>query len=436
MSSTRLFRLLVADDEKSVQSDYLKSLVALLPAIDSRSRALEDELFADERRAETASLAAETWAFEIVTVSQGADAVAAVEKSIQEGRPFAVAFLDVRMPPGIDGVETAARIRSIDGDVNIVIVTAYSDIDLANITQRVLPAEKLFYLTKPFHPLEIQQFAHALAHKWDSERELRVAHRLLEQRVDEVSLAFQDAATARERAEQVNLVKASIAGRIGVELRSPLNVLVGFSQMIASEAHGPIEHREYIEYARHLQQAAGEIVKHVDTVLETARFDRDEVALEKDRLNVTYVIDTLSRDFKRRAEDKKVAFDIEAHGLDRQILADIIRLRQALGYLLLNAFEASPSGARVLLRAAEAAHGVEIKIEYQYSEFDPIAKSLGPSAPSEERNWTCLRGQSAGLFIAQRILEMHGASILVSSTPASGTAIAIGLPIKDAVQAA
>lgn len=436
MSSNRLFRLLVADDEKSVQWDYLKSLVALLPATGCKSSALENALFADEGRAVTASAAVETWAFEIVTVSQGIDAVAAVETALQEGKPFAVAFLDVRMPPGIDGVETAAQIRATDGDINIVIVTAYSDTDLASITQRVLPAEKLFYLTKPFHPLEIQQFAYALAHKWRSERALRVAHRLLEQRVDDVTLAFQDATSARERAEQVNLVKSSIAGRIGVELRSPLNVLVGFSQMIANETHGPIERREYIDYARHLQQAAGEIVKHVDTVLETARFDRDEVTLEKDRLSIIDVIDILSRDFKRRAEDKKVAFDIEAHGLDRQILADIFRLRQALGYLLLNAFEASPSGARVLLRAAEAANGVEIRIDYQYSDFDPIAKSLEPSAPSDKQTWSGLRGQSAGLFIAQRILEMHGASILVSSAPTIGTKIAIGLPIKDAVQAA
>jgi signal transduction histidine kinase len=426
MSAPRLFRLLVADDEKSVQSDYLKSLAALLPVTGTASRALEEDLFGSE--SDATLTANRAWEFEIVTVSQGVDAIAAVEDANRHGRPFAVAFLDVRMPPGIDGVETAAQIRTADSDINIVIVTAYSDTDLATITQRVLPAEKLFYLTKPFHPLEIQQFAHALAHKWRSERALRVAHRLLEQRVDDVTLAFQDAATARERAEQLNLAKASIAGRIGVELRSPLNVLVGFSQMIANETHGPIERREYIEYARHLQQAAGEIVKHVDTVLETARFDRDEVTLDKDRLNITDVIDTLSRDFRRRAEDKKVAFDIEAHGLDRQILADIIRLRQALGYLLLNAFEASPSGARVLLRAAEAADGVELRIEYQYS--------LGPSAPSDKQKWSGLRGQSAGLFIAQRILEMHGASIWVSSAPAIGTAIAIGLPIKDAVQAA
>lgn len=363
---SQLFRILVADDEPSMHEAYEKSLVELLATPVAATRALEDELFGEAAPSQARSEGVD-WTYEVVTVQQGAAALEAVARAHDEGRPFSVAFLDVRMPPGIDGVEAAERIRAVDGDINIVIVTAYSDTDLRTIGRRVQPAEKLFYLTKPFHPLEIQQFAHALAHKWHSERSLRVAHRLLEERADAVTTAYRNESAARERAEQLNLAKSTIVSRVGVELRSPLNVMVGFSGMIAKEVHGTIENREYIEYAQHVHQAASEIIKMLEVVLETARFDRNEVKLEKDRLSVGDILDTLGRDFRKHAAEAKVKLDVKASGLDRQILADIIRLRQALGYLLSNAFDASPEGGRVLLTAEDSSDGVVLKVEYAYA---------------------------------------------------------------------
>lgn len=425
MTQAQSFRILVADDEPATLDAYQRSLVELVRAPAAASRSLEDELFATDAPEPKTPPAAD-WHYELATVSQGDDAVQAVVRAHEEGKPFAVAFLDVRMPPGTDGVEAAARIRAIDGDINIVIVTAYSDTDLRTIGERVLPADKLFYLTKPFHPLEIQQFAHALAHKWHSERSLRVAHRLLEERADAVTIAHRTEADARERAEQRVGAKSSILGRIGLELRSPLNVLVGFSGMIAKEVHGAIEQREYIEYAQHVHQAAGAITKLLETVLETTRFDRNEVTLEKDRLNVTDILDTLSRDFRKRAADTKVTLDVRATGLNRQVLADILRLRQALGHVLTNAFDASPSGSRVLLQADESENGVSLRIEYAYAEHDPIAKAQGGAD---------LSGQSPSLFIAQRIIELHGGRISATASPEAGTIVSIGLVSRDAAQA-
>ena len=81
------------------------------------------------------------------------------------GNPIAVAFLDMRMPPGPDGAWAAERIRELDPEIEIVICTAYSDVDPAEIGRRVPPADKLFYLQKPFHPHEVRQLALALGEK-------------------------------------------------------------------------------------------------------------------------------------------------------------------------------------------------------------------------------------------------------------------------------
>ncbi len=116
-------------------------------------------------------------------------AVAAVREAIAADDPFAVAFLDMRMPPGPDGVWAAARIRELDPAIEIVMCTAYSDVDPGDMGAMVPPEEKLSYLQKPFHPHEIRQMTISLASKW------RAEHRI-------VKLAYFDALTGLPNREQ------------------------------------------------------------------------------------------------------------------------------------------------------------------------------------------------------------------------------------------
>ena len=126
-------------------------------------------------------------------------AVAAVRDALAAEEPFAVAFLDMRMPPGPDGVWAAARIRELDPAIEIVVCTAYSDIDPRDIGGMVPPEEKLSYLQKPFHPHEIRQMTISLASKWRSE------HRI-------VKLAYFDALTGLPNREQLrNRLNSALA---------------------------------------------------------------------------------------------------------------------------------------------------------------------------------------------------------------------------------
>src|ERR1044072_369549 len=104
------------------------------------------ELFGDDESADAPEAETE---FDCVHKMQGLDAVAAVEDSIASGDRFAAAFIDVRMPPGIDGKETARRIRALDPDINLVIVTGYSDFSPLDISRAARPAAKIFYIAKP-----------------------------------------------------------------------------------------------------------------------------------------------------------------------------------------------------------------------------------------------------------------------------------------------
>jgi diguanylate cyclase len=164
-------RVLVADDESAIRDAYAQvfgeaDLREDLAAIqDLRAR-----LF--KRNAPAQPGASRRTSFAATLCSNAAEAVAAVAHSIKAGNPYPVAFLDMRMPPGEDGAWAAARIRELDPDIEIVICTAYSDVDPVNIGGQVPPQDKISFLQKPFHPHEVRQMAIALHSKWRAERHI------------------------------------------------------------------------------------------------------------------------------------------------------------------------------------------------------------------------------------------------------------------------
>jgi len=130
--------------------------------------------------------------FDIVTCQQADDAVDAIKDSLECGRPFSIAFIDVRMPPGADGVWAAEEIRALDSNIEIVIMTGYTDISPGAIARRVPPAHKLLYIQKPFQSHEILEFACALSMKWHGEHSIQEVHKELEMRVEEHIQGFKN----------------------------------------------------------------------------------------------------------------------------------------------------------------------------------------------------------------------------------------------------
>ena len=165
-------RVLVVDDDPDILVAYRQVLDESVPSNDRAALdALRAKLFTGGSKGPAAATAS---SFEAVVCNGAEAAVTAVKQACDDGRPLAVAFLDMRMPPGPDGAWAAERIREIDPNIEIVICTAYSDVDPSEIARRVPPADKLFYLQKPFHPHEVRQLALALGEKRQS-HERRVA---------------------------------------------------------------------------------------------------------------------------------------------------------------------------------------------------------------------------------------------------------------------
>jgi two-component system cell cycle sensor histidine kinase/response regulator CckA len=152
-------RILIVDDNPAIHEDFRK---ILCPTRQGKSEVqnLKAALF------DKAAKAATTTDFELVSAYQGQEAWELARRAAAEGRPFAMAFLDVRMPPGWDGVETAARLWQVCPELQIVICTAYSDYSWDEMRARLNQPDSLVILKKPFDNVEVQQLAHAMTKKW------------------------------------------------------------------------------------------------------------------------------------------------------------------------------------------------------------------------------------------------------------------------------
>ncbi len=137
-------RVLVADDDEHVLDCYREAFGEDEPTNHLRViDELEAELFDPETDV------ADEPKFDIVACKQGDDAIKQAKAAKNDGMPFDVVILDVRMPPGIDGVEAGSRIRKLDPEVEIVFVTGYSDVPLEELRRRVPPPMRLHYFNKP-----------------------------------------------------------------------------------------------------------------------------------------------------------------------------------------------------------------------------------------------------------------------------------------------
>ncbi|MEO8389849.1 response regulator [Polaromonas sp.] len=157
MTSLNNQRILVIDDMPSIHEDFRKILAPRPVASDLDDA--EALLFGDAAPVSQSE-------YELDFAFQGRDGVAMVEASLTAGRPYAMAFVDMRMPPGWDGVETVEQLWRIDPRVQIVICTAYSDHAWEDVLARLDARDRLLILKKPFDMIEVSQLARMLTAKW------------------------------------------------------------------------------------------------------------------------------------------------------------------------------------------------------------------------------------------------------------------------------
>jgi signal transduction histidine kinase len=238
-------RLLIIDDNPAIHEDIRKILDDR--ADENGKIDLAEAALLGEPQSTAAS-----GRFVIDSAMQGQQGLELVQRSLQEGRPYAMAFIDVRMPPGWDGIETTARIWEIYSDLQVVICTAYSDYSWDEMIGKIGKSDRLVILKKPFDNVEVLQLANTLTEKWELLQQARSRVSGLEERVRERTQALEGANAT---------LQAEIAGRnrMEVQLRHAQK-MESIGQLAAGIAHEINTPTQYIgDNMNFVQDAFGNI---------------------------------------------------------------------------------------------------------------------------------------------------------------------------------
>ena len=200
-------RILIVDDNESIHEDFRKVLIVEKSEDHEALDELESELFGDNET-ENPVVQEESVTYQVDSAHQGQEALAMVEKATDEGRPYAMIFMDVRMPPGWDGIETISHIWIKHPYIEMVLCTAYSDYTWDDIVEKLGCTDKLLFLRKPFDAVAVQQMALSLIKKWNLGNQARHYVQNLEyeveQRTQQLQSLLKELESKNEKLNQSN----------------------------------------------------------------------------------------------------------------------------------------------------------------------------------------------------------------------------------------
>jgi len=457
-------RVLLIDDNVDIHQDYHKILASTR---DHEIDALERALFGEEP-----DTGCDEVEFELESAYSGLEGVESARRARDSGSPYAMAFVDMRMPPGIDGLETSRRLFALDPEIQVVICTAYSDHSWEEIHEVLGNDERLFILKKPFDVVEVRQLVHALTEKWARDREATVRIRTLvdsgrgyEARLRQAREDLHKADEERQRME-LELLQAQklealgrLASGVAHELNTPIQFVGDNAAFLRDGYKDLIEvieaYRSLVERAARpdLDQEATRIAEEADLEYLTSEVDSslDAIAAGLDR--VAHVVAAMrafahsgSSEFRpvdlnaalsqtlvvARSEYKQVA-DVETDFSDIPLVTCRIGdLNQVFLNLVVNAAHAIQQAGRdrgkIRVRTGHSDDwvvvtisddGCGIPVEVQDKVFDPFftTKEVG-------------KGTGQGLAIARSIVvERHHGRLWFETELGKGTTFHLAVPV-------
>jgi signal transduction histidine kinase len=388
-------RVLVIDDNRSIHEDFRK---ILQPGTETQrldeARAL---LFGGD------SFQKALVRFELDYADQGQAALALVQMACREERPYAVAFVDMRMPPGWDGLETIERMWEADPEIQTVICTAYTDHSWDDIIRRLGCDDRLLILQKPFSSVEVSQLAASLTTKWKLARQAR-------QRL--------------EAAEAANVAKSQFLANVSHEIRTPMNGILGMSELLLQTPLND-KQRRYIET---LHKSGMALLQVINDILDISRIESGKLTLERISFDLRQLVKDILELFSGPIESKGLRLTVElADNLLPEYDGDPVRIRQILTNLIGNAIKFTTQG-EIALHVAVTEDTVDtttlcLKVRDTGIGIEPAAqaKLFIPFTQADGSTTRKYGGTGLGLAIVKQLAQMMDGTVGVESILGQGS---------------
>ncbi|MEJ2701108.1 MAG: response regulator [Sedimentisphaerales bacterium] len=422
-------RILIIDDNEAIHEDFrviLANPTEDTSAFDKAEAAILGGVF-DKRDQET---------FDVDSAFQGQEGLEKIQQALQAGQPYAMAFVDVRMPPGWDGIETIQRIWSAYPDLQVVICTAYSDYEWHEIVKRLGRTEKLLILKKPFEKEEVYQLAIALTEKWRLTKQARFKHheleRIVKQRTHQFEEANRELKVALEEAEKADRAKSEFLANMSHEIRTPMNSVIGFSEVLAQEDLTPEQQR----YVNLIWKSARNLMRIINDILDFSKIEAGKLEMDVVECALSQVLADVDELLRPMAQGKGLELSVLQNGpLPARIHTDPERLHQCLVNLINNAVKFTERGY------------VHLKVTMEYNSdkmpcirFDVEDSGIGVKSKDRERIFESFTqadgstrrkygGTGLGLAITGHLARLLGGSLTLSSEEGKGSVFSLVIPV-------
>ncbi len=411
-------RILLIDDNRDIHEDFRKILAG--GESQENLHNARAAFFGDDDEEEKPKQNRSD--FELTSAYQGQEGVELLQSAMQQNRPFAMAFVDVRMPPGMDGLQTIKNLWKADPDMQVVICTAYSDYSFEEIIEETGNIEQLLILKKPFDPVEVRQLAGALTEKWNViQRERSQLEELRE---------------ANIRAEAANKAKSQFLTNMSHEIRTPMNAILGYVDLLCDPSTTAEERSDYGDTIR---RSGKHLLTILNDILDLSKIEAGHMQIVPGDFQPFDTAREVATLLRPQAAEKDLELSLVTDGpIPRSFRTDSVRVRQILLNVMGNAIKFTQHGTVELQMSMGGTQGSE-RPELHFHVVDTgvgIAADVLPKLfdafiQADMSNTRKVGGTGLGLAISKRLASMMGGSLEVQSEPEKGSTFSLRIPVES-----
>lgn len=244
---------------------------------------------------------------------------------------------------------------------------------------------------------------------------------------------------AVEDAKIANRAKTEFLANMSHELRSPLNAIIGFSEIIKLETFGPVGHRKYNEYVQDIHGSGEHLLAIINDILDLSRIEAGAASLSESETDLESLINDSVRIAQGRADAGRTRVSAHIPMQQPRLICDRRLLKQVLLNILSNALKFTPDHGEVLITALRTNCG-DLQIRISDSGIgipaDRLNDMLQPFTQVEDSYVRRHEGAGLGLPLSKQFLDLHGGRLEIESFVGRGTAVTITLPAERLVEAA